>query len=380
VQLKSRFSISVLQTPAAFDFAAQAVVVTCIPVQDQSLQHVSEEESVIPKLSIGYIGLILYVLNGVTSSSSVEPPTPRGELRIVDASPSNWMSIALNVFDRLIEHNADGNLVPGLATGWRWLDDLTLAVTLRQGVKFHNGEGFDAAIVKLNLEAYARLQQPHMLGEFLNFKPGSRLEIIDPYAVRFHFPEPDGAALVKLSALHIANRQFHTERGWGEKQWGLLNQPGSWGTGPYQIVEGFSTFEKRSDRVVLEAHPHYWDASRLPRLHRIVFDNALSHRDALELVKSGEGLVDLVNELRPVETLSVARSPFTKVVTRRGTLVTVFGQFNMRNAGSPWHDVRLRRAINLAVNREELIRDIKGHEAVVSALAAEGGGSGSIAH
>jgi ABC-type transport system substrate-binding protein len=111
----------------------------------------------------------------------------------------------------------------------------------------------------------------------------------------------------------------------------------------------------------------------LPRLHWIVFDNALSHRDALELVKSGEGLVDLVNELRPVETLSVARSPFAKVVTRRGTLVTVFGQFNMRKAGSPWHDVRLRRAINLAVNREELIRDIKGHEVVVSALAAEGG-------
>jgi len=283
------------------------------------------------------------------------------------------MSIALNVFDRLIELDADGKLVPRLATGWRWLDESTLAVTLRQGVKFHNGEDFDAAIVKLNWEAYARLQQPHMLGEFLNFKSGSRLEIIDPYTVRFHFPKPDGAPLVKRSALHIASQQFHTERGWGEKQWGMLNRPGPRGTGPYQIVEGFSTFEKRSDRIVLEAHPHYWDASRLPRLHRIVFDNALSHRDALELVKSGEGLIDMVSEVRPAETLSVARSPFAKVVTRRGTLVTVFGRFNMRKAGSPWHDVRLRQAINLGVNREELIRDIKGQGVVISALAAEEG-------
>jgi ABC-type transport system substrate-binding protein len=296
----------------------------------------------------------------------------RGELRIVDASPSNWTSIALNVFDRLIELDADGNLVPGLATGWRWLDDLTLEVTLRQGVKFHNGEAFGAAITKLNWEVYDRLRQPDMLGEFMNFKPGSRLEIIDPYTVRFHFPEPDGAALVKLSALHIASQQFHTERSWGEKQWGMLNRPGPWGTGPYQIVEGFSTVEKRSDRVVLEAHPHYWDASRFPRLHRIVFDNVLSHRDAFELVKNGEGLIDMVSEVRPVETLSVARSPFAKVVTNRGALVTMFGQFNMRKAGSPWHDVRLRQAINFAVNREELLRDIKGQGVIIPALAPKG--------
>jgi ABC-type transport system substrate-binding protein len=125
-------------------------VVTCIPVRDQSLQHVEEEESAIPKLSIGYIGLILYVLGGVTSSFSVETPTPRGEVRVVDARSSNWMSIALNVFDRLVELDAEGKLVPRLATGWRWLDDLTLEVTLRQGVKFHNGEVFGAEITKLN--------------------------------------------------------------------------------------------------------------------------------------------------------------------------------------------------------------------------------------
>jgi ABC-type transport system substrate-binding protein/mono/diheme cytochrome c family protein len=282
------------------------------------------------------------------------------------------MSIALNVFDRLVELDAEGKLVPRLATGWRWLDDLTLEVTLRQGVKFHNGEDFDAAIAKLNWEKYERLQQPHRLGEFMNFQPGSTLEIIDPYIIRLHFPAPDGAALVKLSVLHIANRQFHTEHEWGEKQWGMLNRPGPWGTGPYKLVEGFSTVEKRSDRLVFEANPQYWDASRFPRLHRIVFDNALSYRDALELVKNSERLVDLVSTVRPAETLSIAQSPFAKVVTKRATLVTVFGQFNMRKAGSPWRDIRLRQAINLAVNREELLRDIKGQGVIIPALAPKG--------
>jgi hypothetical protein len=53
----------------------------------------------------------------------------------------------------------------------------------------------------------------------MNFKTGSRLEIIDPYTVRFSFPEPDGGALTKLSYLHIGNRQFYRELGWGEKSW-----------------------------------------------------------------------------------------------------------------------------------------------------------------
>jgi len=53
----------------------------------------------------------------------------------------------------------------------------------------------------------------------MNFKLGSLLEILDAQTVRFHFPEPDGAALVRLSMLHIGNRQFYTELGWGEAHW-----------------------------------------------------------------------------------------------------------------------------------------------------------------
>jgi hypothetical protein len=53
----------------------------------------------------------------------------------------------------------------------------------------------------------------------MNFKPGSRLEIVDPYTIRFLFPEPDGGALAKLTVMHIANRQFYRELGWGEQHW-----------------------------------------------------------------------------------------------------------------------------------------------------------------
>ena len=62
----------------------------------------------------------------------------------------------------------------------------------------------------------------------------------------------------------------------------------------------------------------YWDKNRLPRVKRIIFDNTVGHKEAVELVKTEEGRVDLVTELRPLDTLRVAQSPFGKVVKNRG--------------------------------------------------------------
>ena len=81
--------------------------------------------------------------------------------------------------------------------------------------------------------------------------------------------------------------------------------------------------------------------------------------------------MDLVSELSPLETLRVAESPFAKVVKNRGSLGAVFGQFNMRKVGSPWRDVRLRQAVNMAINRDDLIRyATKGNGVIVPALLA----------
>jgi peptide/nickel transport system substrate-binding protein len=134
-------------------------------------------------------------------------------------------------------------------------------------------------------------------------------------------------------------------------------------------VEAFSTPGKRSDQLVLEANMDYWDKNRFPRLNRIVFDNTLDQKEAVELVKTAEGRVDLVSELSPLDTLRVAQSPFAKVVKNRGSLVPVVGQFNMRKAGSPWTDLRLRQAVNFAINREDVIRyAAKGNGVIIPAL------------
>jgi peptide/nickel transport system substrate-binding protein len=125
----------------------------------------------------------------------------------------------------------------------------------------------------------------------------------------------------------------------------------------------------RSERVVLEANTNYWDRNRFPQVQRVVFDNTLGQKEALEHVKTGEGRVDLVTDLSPLETLRVAQSPHAKVVKNRGALMTVFGQFNLRKTGSPWRDVRLRQAMNFAINRADLIRyATKGNGEIIPAL------------
>jgi ABC-type transport system substrate-binding protein len=184
---------------------------------------------------VGSVVLLYLTLAWGAHSLSAQVPAPRGEgaplswrpsadavageLRIVDSHRYNFITIVYNVFEHLMELDKDGKLVPRLAAEWRWQNDRTLEVRLRQGVKFHNGEAFDAEIVKLNWDENIRLQQPHLAGQFLNFTAGTRLEVVDPYTVRFVFPEPDGAALIKLSSMHMGNRQFYAEHGWGEKHW-----------------------------------------------------------------------------------------------------------------------------------------------------------------
>ena len=149
----------------------------------------------------------------------------------------------------------------------------------------------------------------------------------------------------------------------------MINWAGPWGTGPYKLVEGFSRPNVRSDQIVLDANMAYWDPTRFPRLRRIIFDNTRDQRQAVELIKTSEGRVDVVTEMRPLETLRVAESPFAKVVKNRGSRLSVFGLFNVHRAGGLWRDVRLRQAANLAINREDLIRyAAKGNGVLIPAL------------
>jgi len=105
---------------------------------------------------------------------------------------------------------------------------------------------------------------------------------------------------------------------------------------------------------VLEAFENYWDR-RYPKVERVIFDNSLigNRKEAMRLCRDSEGAVDIVTHIRPLDTLKVAESPFAKVVKSKDVAL-LRGIFNHRKRDSKWRDIRLRRALNYAINRKEL--------------------------
>lgn len=152
----------------------------------------------------------------------------------------------------------------------------------------------------------------------------------------------------------------------------MLEEPGPWGTGPWILKEGVSTLSKRSPQVVLEANPNYWNPDRKPKVQRVVFDNVISKAEALDLVMDSTGKVDIVTELTADEAARVAQSRNARVV-RSDPKTLLVGVFNQTTTGSPWSDVRLRKAVNLAVDRDAVVKNgASGYGTVIPAMIVPG--------
>ena len=293
--------------------------------------------------------------------SFVSPPTsmaedqgnrvkPRGTLRVVDSWSIN-SSLVANYSEGLVTLDRDNNFIPCLAEDWNWIDDKTIEFKLRRGVFFHNGEPFNSEAVKINWSAYMALNVPAY--PFLNFSKETKLEMIDDYTVRFSFPETDGMALTKFGIFRQIAPAFFLNNKFVNTQWGNLMQAGPWGTGPFEVVEG-KFLGELSDRIVFEANANYWD-KRYPKVKTVIFDNTLiaDLEAAVELCRNKEGAVDVVNFIRPIDTLKIAESPFAKVVKSKD-FCQLHSAINQRRTGSKWRDIRLRKALSHAINREEL--------------------------
>jgi peptide/nickel transport system substrate-binding protein len=277
---------------------------------------------------------------------------PRGALRVVALwEPS--VSVSTNYAEGLVTTDKDNKFIPCLAEDWRWIDDRTVEFELRQGVTFHNGEKFNAQAVRVNWEEYRKMASPLPVA-FNMLADETIFEIIDEYTVRFTFPESDALAFVKFRWFVQIAPAFFAEHKFGEANWGWLSEAGPWGTGPFKLAEGGMPYGKPTDRVLLQAFEDYWDR-RYPKVQKVIFDNTLmgNRKEAMRLCRETEGTVDIVNYIRPLDTLKVAESPFAKVVKSRDVTM-LEGTINQRKRESKWRDIRLRKALNYGINRKEL--------------------------
>ena len=156
----------------------------------------------------------------------------------------------------------------------------------------------------------------------------------------------------------------------------MIDAPGPWGSGPFTLVEGYSSLENdiaiidrdplacvwldtnqpRTDRLVLEANTDHWNRERGPRLERVVYLNDMAPDRALGLVCDTEGEVDIVSEVDPSDAQRVEDSEYARLYVIDAMRV-VSGVVNRFADDVPLGDARFRRAMNMAVIRDRMVRE-----------------------
>jgi len=206
-----------------------------------------------------------------------------------------------SICDKLIDIDAKLNYVPQLATEWSWsADNLTLTMKLRQGVKFQDGETFDAAAVKANIERYQNAPFSKRKAEL---KSVQSVEVIDPATVAFHLSKPDASLLGILSdrAGMMVAPKAATDT--GEK---FSDHPVC--AGPFKFSSRVAL-----EKIVLEKFDGYWNKDAI-HVDQIVFTPVPDGSVQLANLKSGGfdivGLVPTdVPSVRDDKNLKVVQSP-----------------------------------------------------------------------
>lgn len=242
-----------------------------------------------------------------------------------------------NIFEPLVSTDEVGRVQPRLATRWQQLDPRRFRFVLRPDVVFHNGEPFDAEAVRFSL-----LRAAAAYGATAWFPRIERVDIIDPLTVDVVLREPDSLFLYRLGhiGLMLPRRYFREA---GERRFGKAPI----GTGPFR----FDSWDGERREVHLSANPSYWRSGH-PQIDRLIYAYR-SPEIALEGLINGE--FDLIRRLNPRRTRSFMETGAGHVVKAWLPQIVV-GGFNTLRPGSPLRDRRVREAINVAVNRDHLIR------------------------
>lgn len=236
------------------------------------------------------------------------------------------------ILDTLIKLDFGTNLAPGLATSWERVSPTVWKFQLREGVIFHDGTDFDAEAAKYSLERVIALL-PYA-SDLLNIKEISansshelEIETAEPFAA---LPNQLTDAITGI----YAGSSFDEE--------GKFVKPV--GTGPWVFAE----YEKQHHTTV-ERFDEYWGDA--PELDKIVYRNIPDHNARALALETGE--VDFVVHLQPSDMERLKAEPEFTVYAEPSSGI-YYGAFNAGES-SPLGDVRVRKALNLMVDRDILV-------------------------
>ncbi len=246
-----------------------------------------------------------------------------------------WLSAAAdtkavmrNVFEGLLWYDVEGKLVPALAESWQVSDDgLNYTFKLRSGVKYHNGDDFDAADVVYSIEALAGLNGADPLSS--RFSEVTAIEAVDQQTVTITLKEPNSAFLVACTEAILPVGYDHQN-----------TQPV--GTGPF-VFESYEPGQK----VVLTKNKDYWNSARMPQIDKAEIYIISDPTAIVNSLKSGQ--LDFV-EIDP-KNIPLIEAEFN-IESAPQNMIQLM---SMNNQRSPFDDVRVRQAINYAIDKQQII-------------------------
>ena len=274
-------------------------------------------------------------------------PLPNGQ---TDQGSEGMRFIGYTVFDALVGFDLSSatkpvTLVSGLATGWTVdpKDKTHWTFTLRSGVKFHDGSPFNAQAVVWNMDKILNPQSeqfdPRQAAQGRGRVPSVlSYKVINDLAVEIVTREPDSLLPSAMSWILMSSPAQWAAVG---KNWdNFLKKPS--GTGPWKL----QTYTPR-ERAVLVPNTDYWDKKRIPRLDSVVLLPVPDASARVAALRSGQ--VDWI-ELPPPDAMDGLKAAKFNIVSN--VYPHVWPWHFSRVEGSPWNDIRIRKAANLAIDRE----------------------------
>jgi peptide/nickel transport system substrate-binding protein len=252
------------------------------------------------------------------------------------------------IYESLVTWDEDLKVIPALAESWEVPNDTTYIFHLRKGVKFHGGEDLTAEDVKYSFDSQ---KSPPPPGTANNFYPKIKsVEIIDPMTVKLVMGQPDGTVLGYCALLQYS---YICPKGMYEK---INPSSQANGTGPFKLDQYVP-----NDHVALSKNHSYWN-SALPHLDTVTLKVLGDMQSVVTGVTSGAidgGFVD-------ADSARILGS--NKNITLQKKTTTAFREleFTLHGKNEPWADVRVRQAINLAIDRSKIIKNVYAGEAQLS--------------
>jgi peptide/nickel transport system substrate-binding protein len=241
--------------------------------------------------------------------------------------------------DALVRPLPGHRMAPSLAESWSESPDgLTYEFKLRRGLTFHNGDPLTTEDVKFSFDRYRGSAAAELKARV------QRVEIVDPLTVRFILKEPwpdfmTYYGTTATAAGLVVPKKYLTQVG----DEGFTKQPV--GAGPYKFAS-----QKPGVEVVLEAFPAYW--RQVPHVKRLVMRGIPDGVTRAAVLKTGEA--DIAFALDGPEAEQIMKDPRLKIVPSKHASITWLEFAEQWDPKSPWHDKRLRLAVNLALNRKAI--------------------------